>query len=638
MAFGAYVLEERIAVGGMAEVFRARDRRARVGAPRSVVIKRMLPHLAKQPGAHAMLEAEARHGAAISHPNVVRVLDSGAVGAEPYLVLEHVRGVDLWRFVRHFERHRRAIDLEIAIFIATELLAGLDAVHRARDARGRALDLLHRDVSPSNVLLSLHGDVKLGDLGIARRLVHETFPGAALGDRAKGKLAYLSPEQVRGQPVDQRADVFAAAVVTAELIVGQSLFARASELETLIAIRDARVDVLDARASGLPAGLVRALRRALEADPDARIGSARALRDELAAFAAGPESVLRAALAGLVAEAHAARKPTDPAVRIGEETPLVATPGAGRTADLPTLDYYVRRTGGERVGPLSFAAVVEALATRRIGPDDLVAAVGEDLVSVAAHPDLARHLPAASAARASVVPTSTPPTDESMSGRGFVHALSRLVATRATGLLECERGSVRKEIFFVDGCPEFVTSNQASELLGEFLVARGVLSRGELDMALAVLPRFDGKLGDTLVALDLLDAVSLYRHIARQVKEKLLDLFVWESGVARFTPDVERPVRGFPLDLDAWRILAEGAARRVSAHRDDDLLSARLSLGEPVPEAARLPARARSLVDDLRAPSTGGEIVDARVAAGELAPAVLRNLVLLVGLGAVRVS
>ncbi|MDQ3032905.1 MAG: serine/threonine protein kinase, partial [Myxococcota bacterium] len=267
--FGPYTLADRIAVGGMAEVFRAHEPRS-VGDPRVVVIKRMLPSLASEAGARAMFEEEARLGGYVEHDNVVRVLGFGDEGGQPYLALEYVPGLDLWRLTRWLTRCGRTLDGPLAIFVVRELLAGLHEVHEARDLEGRTIGIVHRDVSPSNVLLSVHGDVKLGDFGIAQALLRESYPQATLSDRAKGKLGYLAPEQVRGLPADRRADVFAAAVIAAELLMGRPLFAGGSELAVLLAIRDAQVRPFEECASSLPEGLGSAILCALAGDPDAR--------------------------------------------------------------------------------------------------------------------------------------------------------------------------------------------------------------------------------------------------------------------------------------------------------------------------------------------------------------------------------
>ena len=197
-----------------------------------------------------------------------------------------------------------------------------------------------------------------------------------------------------------------------------------------------------------------------------------------------------------------------------------------------------------------------------------------------------------------------------MKDAGFVVALAETIVERSTGLWLCEQGAVRKEVYVKDGVPVFVTSNQAGELLGEFLVARGVISRGELDMALAVMPRFEGKLGDTLVGLGLVEPVHLFQHIGAQVTEKLLDVFLWTTGTASFYRDAPSPPSAFPLGLDGFAILDEGLRRRMAQGLDREMFATHLAdslvHAHRIPTTvatARLPPLVRRALTQTRTPT-----------------------------------
>jgi serine/threonine-protein kinase len=665
--FGPYTLIDRLAVGGMAEVFRAHEPRP-VGEPRIVVIKRMLPEIAAQPGSRAMFEAEAKLGGHVVHENVVEVLGLGEENGQPYLALEYVRGVDLWRLSRFLMREGRVLGVPLTMFVMRELLAGLHAVHEARDENGAPLNIVHRDVSPSNVLLSIHGDVKLGDFGIAFSELRDRLPQAAVNAHAKGKLGYLAPEQVSGQVCDRRADVWSAAVITAELLMGRPLFSGGSELAILLAIRDAKVHPFLEVAGTLPAGLGDVVLSALAMRPEDRIATAAELRAELGAYQDNEDSALRRELAELLASAlhlidDAPEEPTPmspeesltgagtplhavpktPSLVFDEETnpahsssdverALAAIEAGDRTTvpgeretltpdtdveGTPTSRYEVQTTDGKRFGPWPYAQLVEALALGRVGPDDRVRSGGGAYQRVGEIGQLARHLP---------LRTLTPVTREQqepkevsemvpLSHGGIITALAWTVVKQETGLWLCELGGVRKEVYVKDGSPEFVTSNLAGELLGEYLVSSGVITRGELDMALAVLPRFEGRLGDTLAALGLVEPVHLFQHIAAQVREKLLDLFLWTGGHAAFYEGVPPPSSAFPLGLDGFRILDEGIRRRVAQGLEDERFGGRErdSLVEVVPLPAELdptvlPREARAILDALRSPVALGTL------------------------------
>lgn len=637
------MLVDRLAVGGMAEVFRALEPRS-AGEPRSVVIKRMLPALSTEPGSRAMFQEEARLGRLVRHPQVVSCLGYAEEAGQPFLVLEYVRGVDLWKLTRWLTRSGQVLTVPIAMLIVRDLLSGLHALHEATDDRGESLQIVHRDVSPSNVLLSVHGDIKLADLGIAQARMREQYPQAPLGTRAKGKLGYLAPEQVHGESPDRRCDVFSAAVIAAELLMGRPLFAGGSELAVLLAIRDAKVHPFLEIAPRLPSGLGEAILRGLARNPDERIATADELRERLEPFVFGEgdaEDELRSVLGEMVGKAMGMRDsasndeltPPRPSGRptldtVDQQTPQalvdldMRTPAAlisdrPPTAELPLLEYQVRTQSGQVLGQWPYARVVEAVSTGKLGRADRVSVSGQAYKAIEEITDLARHLPPSSLTPVTRERQAPPAPHETtrLDDGGIITALAGAVVRRETGLWLCELGGVRKEIYVKDGVPEFVTSNLAGELLGEYLVARGVISRGELDMALAVMPRFEGRLGDTLAALGLVEPVHLFQHIAGQVREKLLDLFTWTAGSASFYRGVAPPSSAFPLGLDPWAILNEGIRRRFAQgledHRFEGRQRARLARATPFPREiarAQLPPDLKQLLDALQTPRTLAEI------------------------------
>jgi serine/threonine-protein kinase len=206
--------------------------------------------------------------------------DSG----EPYLAMEYVPGVDGYRMLRRLRLEGRSVPTHIALHIAHELLRALEAVHTACGPSGVPLGIIHRDVSPSNVYLHRSGAVKLGDFGIARSTSRSrrhvaTDPNGGV----KGKFAYLSPEQVAGEPADHRADLFSLGNVLSEMLLGQPLFPGGGQLQVLLSIRDCRIDALD-KLKDVDPLIVGVLRRALSRDPSKRYASAAEFREALAPF------------------------------------------------------------------------------------------------------------------------------------------------------------------------------------------------------------------------------------------------------------------------------------------------------------------------------------------------------------------
>jgi serine/threonine-protein kinase len=495
----------------------------------------------------------------------------------------------------------------------------------------------------------MHGDVKLGDFGIAYAELRQSMPQAAVSEHAKGKLGYLAPEQVTGLDCDRRADVFSAAVIGAELLMGRPLFAGGSELAILLAIRDAQVHPFLEMADTLPEGLADILAKALQRKPEDRYDTAGELSELLAAYEDGPESALRRELAEIVssamqlveAEAHVEATPLLPEDQLdvgvpggvprdlilptGELTPVTdvqeqpdlapprsTAPGAPPPNPVPPQEgtYRIQTTGGMRFGPWSYAQLVEALALGKVGPEDRVRREdgGSDRIQDIA--SLRRHLAPHNLTPATreQEPPQAAADNLPLVGGGIITALAWAAMQRQTGLWLCELGGVRKEVYLAKGTPQFVTSNLAGELLGEYLVATGVITRGELDMALAILPRFEGRLGDTLAALGLVEPVHLFQHIAGQVQEKLLDLFLWTGGHATFYDGVEPPPSAFPLDLDPWKIIDEGIHRRIAQGMEDERFAGReetpIVKVSPVPERFAVQALPRDIRMILRALET----------------------------------
>ena len=560
----------------MAEVFRALEPRA-AGEPRVVVLKRMLPHIADEINAQQMFAEEARLASHVTHPNVVHVLGHGEIEGQPYLTLEYVPGCDLWRLNRRLTRDSRKLEHDLVVYLVRQILNGLDAVHRATDRAGGTLGIVHRDISPSNVLISIHGDVKIADFGIARAGVNAFEVNTAV--RANGKLGYLAPEQVSGGNIDQRADLFSTGVIAAELFMRRPLFAGGSELAVLLAIRDAEVHPFVEFLPQLPEGLGSVILKALSANPEERPSTARAFWAALEPWQSRPEEVLRAELAALVgsiaAESRIRKTSADTVPKATmPPTPLLLADEHPSTTNVTPLEYKIRKPNGATVGPLAYAKAVEAVATGQIDGGDDISVAGGDFQPLSSVNELYRHVPVSRMTPTTTRVQASAAADRSINfeDAGFVRALARTLVARRTGLWLCEQGGVRKEVYTKEGVPAFVTSNLAGELLGEYLVKERVIKRSELDMALAVMPRFEGKLGDTLVALGLVEPLELFQHIAEQVREKLLDLFTWESGTATFYDGVDPPSSGFPLRLDAWEILDRGLRRRIAAGFETKLI------------------------------------------------------------------
>lgn len=812
--FGRYLLVDRLAVGGMAEIFRAKTRGAH-GFEKTLVIKRILPHLAVDREFTDMFIDEAKLMVRLTHPKVVQVLDFGELDGQYYMALEYVDGIDGLALLRQCASRRARPTTGIALHIVADVLDALAYAHGLKDQAGDSLGVIHRDISPSNIFISWLGEVKLGDFGIARAAVRR---GHTEGGALKGKYGYMAPEQVSDSAVDSRADVFAVGVVLAELLMIRRLFYAKNDLEVLLQVRDARLDRLDRYGARIPPDLRAILESALARDPNMRYQTAAAFRDALhrylfdhrrmvrsddvrnflmrlteddspvdnvrpdslelpsvsapvataanneasAELGAGddatPASLKDAPALAVPSAARAAKvnkapasapaptpsaaarpEPDDrperdraqtvrrraraaqpkqpaakprpepqpkPAVRaaarpqdvapepeapkppaISEPPPLVIAPEKPPRGETPPVQSPNEQAAAQDAALFDAASSIDDGAleaavdlafdtvfggdedeapppppppppskpppgfvgtkrrivltpppmtlppplaaqheqARRLASDEAIAAVPEMAISEssasafgfgAVPPSSETEIPMGPPPENSLRPEAavqarlsrsdeTPASVGSLQDRTLFELLFGLAVAEDTGQLVVEQNSVSKEIFLVNGDPQYVTSSRADELFGQYLVSRGVLSKGELSMALAMLPHFNGKLGDTLVALKLLRPVEVLRHLTHQVRQKLLEAFTWSEGSYRFYPGKLCEHESAPLGLDAFEVI--GAAvralswdwikRRLEATMHEKLRS--VSPAPVPPEVFRLGGVPRQVYDRL---------------------------------------
>ena len=628
-------------MGGMAELFVATSP-GEHGFQKKVVIKRLLPHLGADETYKNMFIDEAKLTAKLVHPKIAQTFELGKVDEDLYIAMEFVEGIDVLALLREFATRRRRVDPQLAVWICHEVLDALDYAHNLVDDAGQRYGVVHRDISPSNVLLSVRGDVKLVDFGIARQKDPERAHKSKSGT-LKGKYGYMSPEQVIEMPLDGRSDVFSVGVVLAELLTGRRLFAAANELDVLLMVRDAKLGRFDKYGAELEAGLQAIVRKALKKSTEERYANAAAFRDALAewlfeqrhrmtnkqvADVVGDlrEAVLeRRQRSGDIAGTAVLddlglpgpRPPSDtdgaPLISIEDDVSMpvislsyeeegklplrssvaqeLAAPQAAplKRADtigarpavvhapvkIPPIAPKVRASTNDGVIEIPIADTISAAVEAIVLPDeadkredDSVMRAFDDLteqpavspprnIAMPSAEELARKKPPTPPALADIAEAPDDAGDFSVTTP--LRVLFRLMTARATGLLVVAVGGIKKEIYVRDGQPEYVSSNVASELFGNYLVTKGVLSDGELAMALAMMPHYGGKLGDTLVGLGLLKPLEVFRHLTRQVRTKIIDVCTWNKGGFAWYAGRENPREAFPLDFNAFEILGAGA-------------------------------------------------------------------------------
>lgn len=238
--FGRYVLLEKLAVGGMAEIYKAKTYGVD-GFEKQLAIKRILPHCAADTEFIKMLVDEAKLTVLLSHANIVQVYDLGKVGDDYFISMEFIHGTNLREVIVRQREESEKLQEELAVYIMSEVCKGLDYAHRKTDSQGNPLNIVHRDISPQNILISFEGEVKIVDFGIAKAAMNVSHTMAGI---LKGKVAYMSPEQALGKPIDHRTDIFSAGVLLYEMLTGDKLFSGETQFEVLNQIRTTRINTL----------------------------------------------------------------------------------------------------------------------------------------------------------------------------------------------------------------------------------------------------------------------------------------------------------------------------------------------------------------------------------------------------------
>ncbi|HZI06373.1 MAG TPA: serine/threonine-protein kinase, partial [Archangium sp.] len=271
--FGKYQLLRKIASGGMGQVFLALERGA--GLERLVVLKLILPHLSEDEDCLTMFLEEARLVSRLGHPILITILELTEIDGRHCLAMEYVQGDDVRRLEKYARTQGKPLPVGLVLRIIAEAAAGLHYAHLARNPLGQPLQLVHRDVSPQNILVGFDGGVKVIDFGVAKAAGSASHTATGV---LKGKYPYMSPEQANGQPVDGRSDLFALGVVLWEMLTGRRLFKGESDLMTLRLVRDCQVPVPSQLNPKLPPGVDELVLKALAPTPEGRFPDCGAFR------------------------------------------------------------------------------------------------------------------------------------------------------------------------------------------------------------------------------------------------------------------------------------------------------------------------------------------------------------------------
>ena len=267
--FGKYLLLEKLATGGMAQLYRAKIIGVE-GFEKFIAIKQILPHLAHEEELITSFIDEAKLAALLNHQNVVQIYDFGSMENSYFITMEFLHGKDLRSVNAKAKEKGSPVSLENALYLISKVCAGLDYAHKLKDFQGKSLHIIHRDISPQNIFLTYEGDVKIVDFGIAKAASQSTITQVGM---IKGKVAYMSPEQAAGKVIDHRSDIFATGILLYELVAGRRMFQGDDTLQILSKVREAEFTPLGTLKGGLPEKLYDIVAKALAKEPEDRYQS-----------------------------------------------------------------------------------------------------------------------------------------------------------------------------------------------------------------------------------------------------------------------------------------------------------------------------------------------------------------------------
>jgi serine/threonine protein kinase len=506
--FGDYTLVEKIGQGGMAEIWLAKRGGVR-GFEKPLALKKiLLEHTVKKAFVEMLID-EAKLTSRLTHQNIVQIYELGAIDGEYFIAMEYVPGWDLLRVLQRAASRKRPIPAGVAIRILADACRGLDYAHSARGDRGEPLRIVHFDCSPSNILVGVTGAVKVSDFGVARAAM-DTGEGTA-SDRFRGKIAYMSPEQLDNRAVDHRSDIFSAGICLYETLTLKRLFRANSDAETMEAVRQAAIEHRLERHPEIPTPVKEILRRALARDPADRFATAGDMASDLEGFL------------------------FDNRVRVTSRE---------------VADFLVDLFEGQPMPGHQLAGAPKASDPR---------------------PPSASPKPAASwrsmsgAGEALSEAQRAAPTEG-----GFIDAdrvaplLARMTLERQSGSLLLTRTPVRKELFFQKGQVVFGRSNLDDEQLAGIFVSEKIVDERRLMVAANQARERDLPIEAMAMSLGLIDTPALVRALNLQLERRLTELFRWRNGHYGWYANNAPPKDALRIDVDALGLLGRGIAAHMS--------------------------------------------------------------------------
>ncbi|MBN2695174.1 protein kinase [bacterium] len=589
--FGKYLLIEKIGAGGMAEIFKAKTFGVS-GFEKVLVIKRILPKFCNDDEFRGMFINEAKLTAGLQHNNIVQIYELGEINQQYFIAMEYIDGKDLLHLLRKSSKRREYIPLNVIIFILKEIFTGLGYAHSAKDENHNPLNIIHRDISPSNILISYNGVVKISDFGIARaqnRDIDQTKTG-----QFKGKLGYMSPEQVLGDQIDSRSDIFAGGIIAFEMLTLTRLFQGNNDIDILNKITNSEKIKVRSLNAAIPEALANVIDRILEKNFERRFQTAEdvvealdevAYQENLRMTRSKFSEFLHDIFAEEIVESRKAVynktrylyakdnkaettgvHPTGYITYIPkvEEDPnfsqkvVYLSPSRYVSTDVGDV-YYINDGRNPVLGPITLGTIASLIKSEKLTGKEFFSNDGQNWKLVEFFPELNALFSMHASTQQKEV---KPDYQSSLATTSFIRLLYRYFSTSVTGLVKIYNSEgVKKEVIFKNGQPIFIKSNKKSELLGNFLLKEGKITQEQLKEALNVMGNFNNRLGETLISKGILQPFEVFELLSKQVKEKLYEIFTWRDGTFEFYSEFKMVPIIVPINISFYETVLNGVSQ-----------------------------------------------------------------------------
>jgi serine/threonine-protein kinase len=588
--FGKYQLISKIGEGGMAEIYKA-------AAPgldnftKVLVIKRILPAFSKNQSFIKMFIDEAKLSSILQHGNIIQIYELGEVNGQYYIAMEYVNGRDLQRTMARANKIKKQFREELALYTVSEICKGLHYAHTAKDSSGKPLKIIHRDVSPSNVIISFEGNVKIMDFGVAKA---RTTGGKLGGIVLTGKLGYMAPEQVMGKTNDQRSDLFSLGIILFEILTMKRLFLGRNDLETLINVRTADLEKRLTRHPEISPGVADIIRKAANKDIEQRFQTGlefmEAIQDylynhkikvhsshladfmeelfpgeidqEFVPIEIDEVSVIRptkftestSELSAQIKVAGISEKVRKPV--ISEKWVLKEQLSEAELMDkLKGASFQFMDADGHIFGPIEYSNLQKLMQARAISDNELCSIDGTEWTSFREMISVIKK----GVKEKLISPNERLLVDGQISKKTFPRLFYDIsIARFLTGKLVLKQKVAYKEIHFKTGKPKHIVSNLKRELFGEFLKEKGVLSEAILNTVISEIGGSSEFLGDHILKKGFIRPHELASLLDAQFRDKLIECFSWNEGWFGFFSSSIEMKNVYPVNVDPLQIIIEG--------------------------------------------------------------------------------